>query len=101
MSNEQVILEMVINRLAQLLEGSQELKAKWSAEITEIILLGKGVLVATPQGRQDGKWALYLDDEESLMLYDILNHNSSVYDYHLNTLAPIIVQLGSMDGQEP
>ena len=57
MSNEQVILEMVINRLDQLLEGSQELKAKWSAEITEIILLGKGVLVATPQGRQDGKWA--------------------------------------------
>jgi hypothetical protein len=69
MSNEQVILEMVINRLDQLLEGSQELKAKWSAEITEIILLGKGVLVAPTGGyRQDGKWLLELDNNQLDML---------------------------------
>jgi hypothetical protein len=77
MSNEQVILEMVINRLDQLLEGSQELKAKWSAEITEIILLGKGVLVAPTGGyRQDGKWLLELDNDQLDMLSNMFWQDS-------------------------
>lgn len=45
MSNEEVILKMLVNRLEQLLEAHEDLKSKWSAELTEIIHLGKGVIV--------------------------------------------------------
>jgi hypothetical protein len=77
MSNEQVVLEMVINRLRLLLEAHEELKAKWSAEITEIILLGKGVLIATPENKTtDGKWLLSLSDEELDMLSNMFWQDS-------------------------
>ena len=49
MSNEEVVLKMLINRLEQLLELVPEFKEKWNAEITELIHLGKGVIVETPE----------------------------------------------------
>lgn len=75
MSNEEVVLKMVLNRLQQLLEGSEEFKSKWGAEITEIIMLGSGVLVSSglfERNPQD-EWLLPLNQDKIDLLSDILN----------------------------
>ncbi len=97
MSNEEVVLQMVVNRLGLLLEAHEELRAKWSAEITEIILLGKGVL-SPPSKTQtaDGKWLLKLDDEEVERLCDVLTRNSYVEDYRQSMWNSLVEQLALM-----
>jgi hypothetical protein len=85
MSNEEVVLKMLVNRLEQMLELIPELKTKWEHEITEIIHLGKGVIVETPEppaGRPDptlagayeqdlnGSWHLPLDEDMVQLLYN-------------------------------
>ena len=84
MSNEQVLLAMVINRLKLLLDMHEELKSKWSAEITELILLGEGVLIATPENRTtDGQYVLTLDTtDEVVILYEILHGETRLRDYN-------------------
>jgi hypothetical protein len=77
MSNEEVVLNMVINRLKQLLEANESLRSVWSAEITEIILLGQGVLVATPESKTaDGRWILALSGDELDMLSNMFWQDS-------------------------
>jgi hypothetical protein len=92
MSNEEVVLKMLVNRLEQLLEAHEDLR-KWSAEITEIIHLGKGVLIEAPEPRvgqpvaamsrdpYSGEWMLPLSDEMVDRLY-----NSTAFDDWSRTL---------------
>jgi hypothetical protein len=88
MSNEQVVLNMVINRLKQLLELNESLRTVWSAEITEIILLGEGVLTPTPERRdiqaidENGMWLLRLENDQLTAIYEMICADGpSIWDY--------------------
>jgi hypothetical protein len=98
MSNEEVLLKMVINRLRLLLEGSETLKSQWGAEITEIILLGDGVEVSDGFQHQapDGRWIFNLLDIEAHFLYDIVRGESYAEDWDQELVSRLTTKLGQI-----
>lgn len=99
MSNEQVILEMIVNRITQLLEN-EDLKSKWGAELTEIMLLGQGVIIDDGlhdgfERGKDGRWILPLNEPEINFLVDLINGSINIDDFdesvytEAETVAPL------------
>lgn len=101
MSNEEVILQMVVNRLSLLLEGSQELRSKWNAEITEIILLGSGVAVSSGlfERTLDGKWLLPVSFEDIDCLSRILNADANFEDFASSLTTPFVDRVNNLMDQ--
>lgn len=98
MSNEEVVLQMVVNRLNLLLEGSQELKSKWNAEITEIILLGSGVAVSSGlfERTLDGKWLLPVSIDELSCLASIVEGENSYEDFTAVLTVPLTRRISDL-----
>lgn len=100
MSNEEVVLKMVVNRIVQLLEN-ESLKSTWGAELTEIVLLGQGVLTPLDvtgkyERTEDGRWKLFANENEIQMMSDVLSENISVEDCEQEQIQPLIGRLNDL-----